>query len=118
MGIKKIRKEIIDDHPLLFRHVTHLEINNGWLPLVYELSSKIETIIKQMDVDHQKLYFAEQVKEKYATLRFYMSTSNKEIDEIIAHYTKVAQKTCECCGSIGKLDKRANWLSIRCEDCK
>jgi hypothetical protein len=113
-----MRDKIITDHPLLFRHVKHLDIGNGWLPLVYELSSKIEGLIQQMDATAQELCFVEQVKEKYATLRFYISTSTKEIDEIISHYEGIAQKTCEYCGNPGELDKRPSWLSIRCEKCK
>lgn len=113
-----MRDKIIADHPLLYRKTSYLEIGDGWLPLVYELSSKIEPIIQQMNAEVQEECFVAQVKEKYAELRFYMSSSTKEIDDIIAHYEEVAQKTCEYCGGPGKLDKRTSWLSIRCEKCE
>jgi len=56
---------------------------------------------------------ATQVKEKYGTLRFYMSRQTTEMDPIIAKAERKSAKTCEVCGKPGKL-RGSGWLYTAC----
>ncbi len=58
---------------------------------------------------------AVQVKEKYGTLRFYMSHCNDEIDEAIRTAEDKSETTCETCGSTGEL-RNTGWLVTLCDE--
>lgn len=46
---------------------------------------------------------ASQVKEKFGTLRFYMTSQTPEMDKIIEKACRKSAKTCEECGKPGKV---------------
>lgn len=60
---------------------------------------------------------ASQVKEKFGTLRFYMTSQTREMDDIIAEATRKSAVTCEDCGKKGKLYAKG-WCVVRCVACK
>jgi len=55
-----------------------------------------------------------QVKEKFATLHFYMTGSTKEMDTIIDKAERRSSMTCETCGKPGKLRCRTSWFYTAC----
>jgi hypothetical protein len=61
---------------------------------------------------------ASQVKEKFATLRFYMTSATEEMDVLIDEAETASAHICEICG-----DENAecycdcSWLMTRCEKC-
>jgi hypothetical protein len=59
---------------------------------------------------------ASQVKEKYGTLRFYMTYETDEMAEIIAAAEHKSGKTCEECGKPGTL-RGHGWYYTRCAKC-
>lgn len=58
---------------------------------------------------------AAQVKEKYGTLRFYMTSSNEEINNYIQEAEKLSLITCEICGKEGK--SQGGWRDTLCKEC-
>jgi len=67
---------------------------------------------------------ADQVKEKFGTLRFYTNMTNDEIDEIIVKAEQKSATICEACGKPGTIDTflwkkalckkhRAEWNNAR-----
>jgi hypothetical protein len=57
---------------------------------------------------------ANQVKEKFGTLRFYASGGDERIDDLISFAQSMSSVTCEECGGVGKT--RGNgWVSTRCD---
>mgnify|MGYP001599407835 CR=1 FL=1 len=97
------------------------ECGDGWFKLIWDLSEKLEKIINNLpnyctwcgDSEHQSIcecgckkyesswIRAAQVKEKFGTLRFYMTSSIDEIDEHISVAEKLSSTTCENCGEAG-----------------
>jgi len=59
---------------------------------------------------------AAQVKEKYGGLKFYMTSTNDKISALISEAEALSLKTCELCGSEGKL-RKDGWWSTRCDEC-
>lgn len=103
------------------------ECNDGWEPLIRRLANKLEPLIvkwineriekKELDVlDQFGFPKASQVKEKYGTLRFYMSTSTDEMEDAIREAEEESAKTCEMCGNKGKL-RGTGWVWTMCAKC-
>jgi hypothetical protein len=57
-----------------------------------------------------------QIKEKYASLRFYVSNSNDRIDTLISFAENMSRCTCSVCGNVGKLDNTSTSVKIRCAE--
>jgi len=92
------------------------EHSDGWFDIIYEAASKIEPLIVAMKKEHPNLEWyprASQVKEKYGTLRFYMSSETDEMSKIIQEAEDKSEVTCEICGQPGKT-RGIGWLSTNC----
>lgn len=59
---------------------------------------------------------ASQIKEKFGTLRFYMTHETPEMSTIIYNAERQSAKTCEECGKPGKL-RGERWYYTRCAAC-
>jgi len=106
----------------------HFECGDGWFALLYEFSSKIQKMIDEKKITK---FAAQQVKEKYAELRYYASYEFKEceregkeeeeaaIDKEFRSYLTIAEeasgKTCETCGLPGVLRTDSGWYSTACD---
>lgn len=60
---------------------------------------------------------AVQVKEKFGGLRFYMSSTNDEIRDLVSNVEALSFKTCEDCGSPGTL-RQTGWYRTLCDSCE
>lgn len=98
-----------------------LEINAGWYPLVEDLIAKIEGHLAEkqalglLDPDYPFSVF--QIKEKYGTLRFYVSAADDTIFQWIREAEAKSASVCEFCGADGKLCG-SSWLHTLCEPCR
>lgn len=92
------------------------EIGDGWYPLIKDLSLQLESLIAKIPnrITRQK-YRASQVKEKYGTLRFYMTYSTPEMDLWIDKAETQSETTCEACGASGKL-RGKGWYYTACDE--
>lgn len=59
---------------------------------------------------------ASQVKEKFGTLRFYMTSELPGMHEHIREAERQSAETCELCGAPGKVID-GGWITTRCEGC-
>ncbi len=111
--------------PKLYKHGIVFECGYGWYNLVHELSIKIEAIlnkhsesyklVEDEEIEYNEIY-AVQVKEKYGTLRFYMSNETHEISDLIHEYESISSQTCESCGAPAKMRGR-HWFEVKCDKC-
>lgn len=67
---------------------------------------------KAFDMSHPA---ASQVKEKFATLRFYMTSATDEMYDLISKAEARSSKTCEVCGQPGVL-RQGGWLQTLCDE--
>lgn len=111
--------------PRLFRHGIAFECGIGWYDLLEELCVQLEAIIEKAELnsivpegeeDYVSYLYAEQVKEKFGTLRFYMSAATNEIYALIDAAEAKSEVTCEDCGKPGKLNND-KWMRVRCNNC-
>jgi hypothetical protein len=128
---RELDEQLVKDHPTLFadRHASMtttamcwgFECGDGWYGLLKEACDKIEPILAKCKKDNPKgweygYYRASQIKEKFGTLRFYMSGAPEEVEDIIDEATIKSAKTCEDCGKPGKF-RDDGWCSTRCDTC-
>lgn len=92
-----------------------IECGSGWFEL-------LDTMLQQIQ-HHQKYnsktghpVVAEQVKEKFGTLRFYYRGGDDIVHGIVQMAEAQSAKTCERCGQPGKI-RRGGWLKALCEAC-
>lgn len=96
------------------------ECGDGWFDLIWQLSEKLEALIDdycKRTQDHKNFPKASQVKEKFGTLRFYMTTSTDEMDRLIDQAESESAKTCENCGNKGKTRSYRGWWLTNCQKC-
>jgi hypothetical protein len=90
---------------------TFVECGEGWHPLIRQLDDALRAIDPQ--------YEAQQVKEKFGTLRFYASAINLDSDtqfhQLITDAENESARTCETCGQPGALRNERRWLKTLCD---
>lgn len=79
-----------------------IDINGGWYPLVIEL-------IKELNENGWNKQVS-CIKQKYASLRFYI---DEPLDEIIEKYEERSGHICEICGEKGKI-RYSGWEEVLC----
>lgn len=111
--------------PKLYSHGIAFECGPGWYNILHELSIKIERILNEYAEIHKVIegeeseyceMYAVQVKEKYGTLRFYMSCETDEISNLIHEYEALSSQTCESCGAPAKM-RGKTWMEVKCDKC-
>lgn len=104
--------------PRLYKEYIRFECGDGWFDILRTLSVKIENLLERDEgkYDSPVEMFAIQVKEKYGTLRFYMSCGTDEIDELIKETEALSTQTCEVCGMPAKM-RGVRWFEVRCDKC-
>lgn len=68
----EFREKLFSSFPNLFREKTPPAIHKGWFQLVWDLSEKLEKIILSIPEKDRENYFALQIKQKFACLRYYV----------------------------------------------
>jgi hypothetical protein len=106
------------------------ECDDGWYNILNVLCANIqlhidwrndrrESMLKdnpynQEIPDEVPQVIADQVKEKFGTLRFYYHGGNDKIDGMVQMAESMSAFTCEKCGALGKLRGRG-WLYTACD---
>ena len=134
-NIPKTGEELMAKYPKIFRQkdlpMTQtcmcwgIECGNGWLEILDILCFHL-----QFNTDRNKYpqVEAEQVKEKFGTLRFYYSIIPVEgikyterqygvIDGLIELAESLSAYVCEKCGSNKNVSQTEGWITTLCEDC-
>ncbi|MFN4973824.1 MAG: hypothetical protein ACK5GV_01105 [Bacteroidota bacterium] len=91
------------------------ECGDGWADLLVELCQKINTHLKTLSKEQVDSIYALQIKEKYGTLRFYLSCYDDTIDKFIQDAQLKSSFTCEVCGNAGKV-LGEHWLYCACPE--
>jgi len=91
------------------------ECLSGWYKIIDELSQKIEEHNK--NAEHPTI--AIQVKEKYGSLRFYVTSATDYIYDLIDKAEEKSYEVCENCGSEEDVKTEGSgWITTLCKECK
>mgnify|MGYP001599213963 CR=1 FL=1 len=86
------------------------ECESGWFRL-------IDNLCKQL-VKASPNVVADQVKEKFGGLRFYVHGCTAKGNKLIEVAEHKSFRICELCGKRGKLYYQGGWYLVRCAGCK
>lgn len=121
-------QKLLTDFPNLYRNyyedktVTCMcwgfSCDDGWFNIIYELSQQIEAELQKKTDEFRKEFAVDQVKEKFATLRYYTNIYDEGIETLIEHAEGLSAITCERCGGAGSLRNLGHWLKTLCTDCQ
>lgn len=120
----ELDEALVRDFPLLYRdrHASMATTcmcwgfpGDGWEPIIRRLSEKLEPLLAAMSEDERPT--AMQVKEKFGTLRFYMTGGEtEEMNALIQAAEDESASTCETCGAPGT-QRGKSWLFTACDLC-
>jgi thymidine kinase len=102
--------------PKLYKNIKYIDCGDGWFDLIKELSEKLEKEIESLSTEEQENVYAIQVKEKFGSLRFYMSQYTLEITNLIAEADSKSTTICTECSDESNIIGRS-WLYNLCEKC-
>ena len=115
--------ELLVKYPKLYSDLPYFECDNGWLPLIEDLSRKLEAINNKYEDPEDKIY-AVQVKQKFGGLRFYVyrseniSEKDKDISsKLIDEAEKTSYTVCETCSNPAFSRTERGWITTLCDKC-
>jgi hypothetical protein len=90
---------------------------DGWYDLIDTLCWDIQSYIDNNSSETRVIpqVVAEQVKEKFGTLRFYTSGGDRLIDGMIWFAESMSGRICEQCGKPAKL-RNSGWIVTLCDE--
>ena len=90
----------------------YFECHDGWFELLKECITKIKEVCERDKLNIK----VDQIKEKYGTLRFYVSEYTDAINDIVDEAERKSSETCEMCGSLGEI-RKLPWITTLCDVC-
>lgn len=131
---KILEKHFIDTYPKIFKDMygdmketcMHwgLECGNGWLILLdvlcYRIQEHIDWHNKYLSAGEDPIaqVVAQQVKEKFGSLRFYYSGGDEYISGLVQEAEDMSGFICEDCGSSGvDIGTTKGWIQHLCPRC-
>jgi hypothetical protein len=114
MNIENVKK-LLEAAPSLYGDSFWFECGDGWFDILLRASIELESQIRTYPKEVRDDIVALQVKEKYGSLRFYLSYYSEELDEIVQRVESQSACTCETCGKPGKV-RGSIWLYTACEE--
>ncbi len=89
---------------------------DGWFNIIDNLCANIQSHIDWKNKNEEVItqVVVKQVKEKFGTLRFYISGGDDYIHGLIAMAESMSGVTCESCGSPGTRQGRG-WIRTLCD---
>lgn len=111
--IKSPYKALKEAFPKIFTEDFYFECDEGWSTLLFDLCRKIQKYCDEGKCEQVK---AIQVKEKFATLRFYHSGGDDYVYKLIDEAEAKSADTCEVTGGHGILHRRGYYYKTLCKE--
>jgi hypothetical protein len=126
---QELDEALVKDFPLTFaRNPTGnepwsmfgFECSDGWEPSIRKTAEKLEPLIKaeikkDSEAGEYGYFRTSQLKEKYGTGRWYLSSGTDEMFNLVEAWEVETETICEQCGKPGELRGRG-WLYTACLD--
>lgn len=123
----KLAKKLTKDFPHVFVGYENgrepfsmfgFECGDGWEPIIRNAAAQLEPLIviegkKDPEAFKYGLFSTSQLKEKYGTMRWYLSSGTEEMYAITEEAESKSEATCEQCGAPGEVRGRG-WLYCAC----
>jgi formylmethanofuran dehydrogenase subunit E len=93
------------------------ECGDGWFDIIDQMSAELEQLNR--DLAGEKIV-ADQIKEKWAVLRVYISAPSSVFDVAARIVRRAEQRSaaiCEQCGAKGYVHDARGWVKTLCDKC-
>lgn len=108
----------VDEEDVVIPMDFGIETGDGWYAIIDMLCKRIRKVCKDGDVPVPR---AEQIKEKFGGLRFYLGPIHEDVADKIYEMKRLAElmsfRTCESCGTTEDVVVTEGWIKVRCMDC-
>lgn len=116
-----MKQELINQlrtkYPSILSKPITMECRDGWYSLLDHLFGVLEGQAKYPDANIFDEMYVSQLKEKFGTLRCYMSLHDPTMEGAISLAESLSATICEVCGSHhGQLYSIGNWMQTLCPD--
>jgi hypothetical protein len=102
-------------YPRVFSKLAYIECEEGWFPLIEDLSANIELYISQhIPLELQDQIHYEQIKQKFGGLRVHMNNFIDRIQGSIMMAESISFRMCEKCGEKATRYNIRNWITTLC----
>lgn len=91
-----------------------IECGVGWRGLLEDLFSTLEKAVKAKPKRECGDYRVTQCKQKFGSLRVYMSKLDPYMSAAIDDAVSRSLETCESCGSAGSPTRDSPWIRVSC----
>lgn len=118
-------KRLRADYPLVFQRPLlndePIRCGDGWFQLLAKTFALLDVLISVLPESERGNYYAQQVKEKFGTLRIYMSKQTPEMSTLIEFADALSVCVCDVCGKRGALHSGDPnvpmcWVRTRCDE--
>lgn len=98
------------------------ECGSGWFDIIdilcHEIQSHLDWKYKDLPAEEQETFqvVADQVKDKFGTLRFYCSGGDETTEGMVSMAEAMTHRTCEDCGCPGEA-RGSGWIMTLCDKC-
>ena len=110
---KMLSKAQSGDFELFNKYYKDCSTDKKWL------EKRKDEILKESPTIEKEVYqvVATQVKEKYGSLRFYVSGGNERTEAFISFAEHLSYSICEICGSMNNIKHSQGWIITACQEC-
>ena len=93
------------------------EHGDGWFNIIDRLCANIQSHIDWQAKQGKEItqVVAQQVKEKFGTLRFYYRGGDDVVDGLVRMAESMTEVTCETCGAPGRT-REGRWIRTLCDE--
>ena len=119
------QQQLMERFPRLFRGAQPAvwsHVPAGWKGIVGTLFNGIDALL---DDEQAKSFRVEQIKEKFGTLRLYLSFDRidtagvspnpTELRDLVDAAVAASEVTCYVCGAPGEMRNLGAWATVRCD---
>lgn len=120
------RKYLEENFPKIFSgKYGGLAVGDGWFNIIKNTCHIIQSHIDWKNDQKEKYgrgdgctqVVAQQVKEKFGTLRFYYQGGDEFVRGVVDMAERMTGCTCEKCGDIGE-QRGGGWIHVYCNTCE
>lgn len=128
---RELEQKLVEQYPKILRDYRGdmmqtcmawgMECDDGWFKLLENCLKKMQYACDAFSKDGREVQvIADQIKEKYGTLRFYYhvvganDVESDIIDDIVTEADRKSQYTCEVTGKDGVICSHGGWMKTLC----
>ena len=109
--------ELISKYRFLDGLTWGIECGDGWYNILDGLFDRIQRWYEVNAPEDLADFLIVQVKEKYGSLRVYVSGTFPEVFDMIDAAESASQCICENCGNAGTMRNDHGWYLVSCDKC-